>query len=73
MAAAKIKQLVIEARVPSHLAKQLRGLWGWFKEYAEENLPDEELAPGEDGLPADSAPELDEVKKVEIGGTGHRF
>src|SRR5262245_11099309 len=65
MAAAKARRLVIEAWVPSYLAKHLSDLWGWFKEYAEDNLPDEELAPGEDGLPADSASELDEVKKVE--------
>jgi hypothetical protein len=32
--------------------------------YAEENLPGEELAPGEDGLPADSEPMLEEVKRV---------
>jgi len=44
MVAAKMKRLVIEAWVPEYLAKQLSGLWGWFKEYAEENLPDEELA-----------------------------
>lgn len=65
MAAAKNKRLVIEPWVPLHLAKQLGGLVGWFKDYAEENLPNEELAPGEDGLPADSEPELDEVKKVD--------
>jgi hypothetical protein len=65
MASAKAPRLVIEPWVPSYLAKQLHGLWGWFKEYAEENLPNEELAPGEDGLPGDSAPELDAVKKVE--------
>jgi hypothetical protein len=59
------ERLVIEPWVPSYLAKRLSGLHGWFKEYAEENLPDEELAPGEDGLPAGFAPELDEVKKVE--------
>ncbi len=65
MAAAKDQRLVIERWVPSYLAKRLSALDGWFEEYAAENLPNEELAPGEDGLPADSAPELDEVKKVE--------
>ena len=65
MAASKPDRLVIDPAVPSQLASQIGGLWKWFKEYAEENLPNEELAPGEDGLPADSAPELDEVKKVE--------
>jgi hypothetical protein len=65
MAESKTPRLVIEPWVPSYLAMGLGGLWGWFKEYAEENLPNEELAPGEDGLPADSAPELDEVKEVE--------
>jgi hypothetical protein len=65
VAGPKAKRLVIEPWVPSYLAKQLGGLVEWFKEFAEENLPNEELAPGEDGLPADSAPELDEVKKVE--------
>lgn len=65
MAASKPERLVIHPSVPAHLAGQLGGLWKWFKDYAEENLPNEELAPGEDGLPADSAPELDEVKKVE--------
>jgi hypothetical protein len=65
MAAAKDQRLVIERWVPSYLAKRLSGLDGWFEEYAAENLPNEELAPGEDGLPADTAPELDEVKKVE--------
>jgi hypothetical protein len=59
------RRLVIEPAVPSHLAAQIGGLWKWFKDYAEENLPNEELAPGGDGLPADSCPELDEVKKVE--------
>ena len=63
--AAKTKRLIIEPWVPSYLAKRLNGLCRWFKEYAAENLPDEALAPGEDGLPVDSAPELDEVKKVE--------
>jgi hypothetical protein len=63
--AVKGQSLVIEPWVPSYLAKRLSGLQGWFKEYAEENLPDEELAPGEDGLPAGCAPELDAVKKVE--------
>ena len=65
MAVPKAERLVIDLAVPPHLASQITGLWEWFKEYAEENLPNEELAPGEDGLPADSAPELDEVKKVE--------
>src|SRR5262245_28826192 len=65
MAASKPERLVIHPSVPAQLASQLRGLWKWFKEYAEENLPNEELAPGEDGLPADSEPELDEVKRVE--------
>ena len=65
MAVPKAERLVIDLAVPPHLASQITGLWAWFKEYAEENLPNEELAPGEDGLPADSAPELDEVKKVE--------
>src|SRR5262245_2732329 len=65
MPASKPERLVIHPTVPGQLAGQLAGLWKWFKEYAEENLPDEELAPGEDGLPADSQPELDEVKKVE--------
>jgi hypothetical protein len=65
MAVPKPQRLVIDPTVPSHLAGRIGGLWKWFKEYAEENLPNEELAPGEDGLPADSAPELDEVKKVE--------
>jgi hypothetical protein len=63
--AAKTKRLVIEPWVPSYLAKQLRGLRDWFKKYAEENLRDEELPPGKDGLPTDSSPELDEVKEVE--------
>jgi hypothetical protein len=65
MATPKPERLVIDAAVPAHLASQLGSLWRWFQEYARENLPNEELAPGEDGLPADSAPELDEVKKVE--------
>jgi hypothetical protein len=65
MATSKPERLVIHPAVSSHLAGQIGGLWGWFKVYAEENLPNEELAPGEDGLPPDSAPELDEVKKVE--------
>ena len=65
MAASKPEQLVIHPTVPAQIVNQLGGLWKWFKEYAEENLPNEELAPGEDGLPADSEPELDEVKKVE--------
>jgi len=65
MAAPKPDRLVIHPAVPAQLAAQIGGLWKWFKEYAEENLPNEELAPGKDGLPADSAPELDEVKKVE--------
>lgn len=65
MAASKPERLVIHPTVPAQLVSQLCGLWKWFKEYAEENLPNEELAPGEDGLPADSEPELDEVKKVE--------
>lgn len=65
MAVPKSARLVINPAVPTHHAKQISGLWKWFKEYADENLPNEELAPGEDGLPTDSAPELDEVKKVE--------
>ena len=65
MALPKAQRLVIDPAVPAHLAGQIGGLWKWFKEYAEENLLNEELAPGENGLPADSAPELDEVKKVE--------
>ena len=65
MATPKTERLVIDAAVPPHLASQIVGLWEWFKDYAEENLPNEELAPGEDGLPPDSSPELDEVKEVE--------
>jgi hypothetical protein len=65
MAASKPERLVIQPTVPAQFASQLGGLWKWFKEFAEENLPNEELAPGEDGLPADSEPELDEVKEVE--------
>lgn len=65
MAAPRADRLVIHPEVPPPLVGQIGGLWKWFKEYAEENLPDEELSPGEDGLPADSAPELDEIKKVE--------
>jgi hypothetical protein len=65
MAAAKAEQLVIEPWVSSYLARQLGGLYRWFKDYAGENLPNEELAPGKDGLPASSAPELDEVREVE--------
>lgn len=65
MTAPSTERLVIDLSVPLPLAWQLAGLWRWFKEYAEENLPNEELAPGKDGLPADAAPELDEVKKVE--------
>jgi hypothetical protein len=65
MAASKPERLVIHPAVPAHLAGQLGGLSKWFREYAEENLPNEELAPGEDGLPADSEPVLDEVKAVE--------
>jgi hypothetical protein len=65
MAESKSQRLVIHSAVPAKLAGQLRGLWKWFKDYAEENLPNEELAPGEDDLPADSQPELDEVKRVE--------
>ncbi len=65
MAAPKPERLLIDSTVPPQLAKQLSGLWKWFRDYAEENLPNEELAPGTDGLPADSCPELDEVKKVE--------
>lgn len=65
MAAFNSERLIIDPAVPSHLAAQIGGLWKWFEEYAKENLPNEELAPGEDGLPVDSAPELDEVKKVE--------
>jgi hypothetical protein len=58
-------RLVIDASIPSPIASQIAGLWKWFKEYAEENLPNEELAPGVDGLPPECSPELDEVKKVE--------
>lgn len=65
MAASKRERFVIDPKIPSQLVDQISGLWKWFKEYAEENLPNEELAPGEDGLPLGSAPELDEVKKVE--------
>jgi hypothetical protein len=65
MAAPKPERLVIHPEVSPHLAGQIGGLWGWFRAYAVENLPNEGLAPGEDGLPADSAPELDEVRKVE--------
>ena len=65
MAAPKPERLVFHPTVAAHLVGPLAGLWKWFKEYAEVNLPNEELAPGEDGLPADSQPELDEVKRVE--------
>lgn len=65
MTAPKAVRLLIHPTVPVDLARQLGGLWKWFEEYAEENLPNEELAPGEDGLPADAEPELDEVKEVE--------
>ena len=63
MALPKAQRLVINPAVPSYLAGQIGGLWKWFKEYAEENLPNEELAPGENGLPADSAPELSRRQK----------
>lgn len=65
MAASKSARLIIDPSVPSQLEGRISGLWKWFKEYAEENLPNEELAPGEYGLPVDSAPELDEIKEVE--------
>lgn len=65
MATPKPERLVLDPAVPARLAAQVAGLAGWFREYAQENLPDEELAPGEDGLPADSQPELDEVKRVD--------
>ena len=65
MAASKPERLVIHPTVPAQLAGRLGGLWKWFKDYAGENLPNEELAPGEDGLPADCQPEVDEVKTVE--------
>jgi hypothetical protein len=65
MAVPKAERLVVDPAVPQLLAGRIGGLWEWFKAYAEDNLPNEELAPGEDGLPADSDPELDEVKEVE--------
>ena len=63
--AAKSERVVIGPAVEPRLAAGLSCLWSWFKDYARENLPGEELAPGEDGLPADSMPELEEVKDVE--------
>jgi hypothetical protein len=65
MTASNPERLIIHASVPEELPAQLIELWKWFKAYAEENLPNEELAPGEDGLPADSEPELDAVKEVQ--------
>jgi hypothetical protein len=65
MATPKRERLLIDAKIAPHLARQIVGLGKWFKEYAEENLPNEELVPGEDGLPENSAPELDEVEKIE--------
>lgn len=64
MASAKWERLIINSAVPPHFATEVAGLWNWFKIYAEGNFPNEELAPGADGLPPTSQPILEKVKKV---------